>query len=232
MIVSKKGFWFLVMCVLFDCVIPLQAVIIPLDDSGWAMVVDSNPGEVDFPFIYGVTDDAVSIQLDKVFDRAVGSDGFFDPIVIEFQKVSPDATANIIIRDEYIVNDTDIEWFDFHMHLIVSIMDPQAGFNPDFLPDGDQLEDAYYSTNYGYDELPIQLHFVDADGSGVPALPAGDDIFRPGHIAGQIVIVTNPQMEVGERFGLKEVPSIPEPTTLLLLGIGGLMAFRSKRRPA
>jgi len=54
---------------------------------------------------------------------------------------------------------------------------------------------------------------------------SGENVFWPGHNGGQIVIVTNPRMQVGEHFGLKEIPTIPEPATVLLLGIGGLITL-------
>jgi len=211
------------MCV---CVAPVEAVIIPLEDSGWAMVVSPSvweSGQVGEPYVYGVVDDAVVLQLDKLFNRPAQG-GFVDPIIIEFQKISTNAALNIIIRDEYIINDTGVEWVDYHMHLISC----QTGFNPNFLPDGHQFEEVFYGDNYGYNDLPTRLHFVNTEGGGVPYSPPGDDVFQPGYAGGQIVIVTDPEMEVGARFGLKEVPTIPEPAALLLLGIGGLMALNRK----
>ena len=235
----RKEFTLLVLLVLFVCVDFVKAVTVPLidlrtgRDSGWEIVISPSVidiGEISTPYVYGVTDDAVYIQLDKTFTEPP-VDMLFDPLIIEFEKTSADASLNIVIEDEYIVNDTGTEWFDFHMHLIVDILSPEAGFNPSFLPDGGQLEDVYFSTNSGYEGLPIELHFVDSDGSGVPSSPAGDDVFQPGYKSGQIVIATNPELEVGERFGLKEVPTVPEPATVCLLGIGGvLMAFRRKKR--
>jgi len=245
---SKKGVGFLVsvLCTLCVCTAPVEGISIPLIDpithidSGWAMVVRSELLEgqqVDVPYVYGVIDDAVAIQLDKTFSRPFSEDGFNYPIIIEFEKTASDATPNIIIREEFIRNETGMEWIDYHMHLIVDALNPQAGFDPTFFPDGDQLEDVYYTSNYGYGGLPIQLHFVDTDGSGVlssPPYEQGENVFQPGYFTditdSQIVIVTDPGMAVGEHFGLKEIPTIPEPATVCLLGLGALGILRKRRK--
>lgn len=146
------------MCSLFVCTVSVEAtpVVIPLDDSGWAAAIDDvmlyETREVGAPYVFGITDDAVVIQLDKTFRKPL-RDGFFDPIVIEFQKIQQTNITNIIIRDERIANCTGSEWFDFHLHLTNTF----AGFNPDFIPDGDQLEKVFYSMNFGYDGKPEWL---------------------------------------------------------------------------
>jgi len=202
------------------------------EDSGWAvsMRTDIDGGEVMVPYVYGVTDDAVIIELDKTFDRPFES-GFGIPIILEFTKTSKDATQNIVIRDEYVKNQTGSTWVDYHMFLMVGLSSPNAGFDPAYVPHGDQLESVYYSANYGYNGFPIQLNFVDTDGSGVSSL-LGDNIFQPGYVSGQIAIVTNPAMGVGASFGLKEVPTIPEPATIALLGIGAVITLNRRRRSA
>ena len=111
---------------------------------------------------------------------------------------------------------------------MVDTLNPQAGFNPNFLPDGDQFESVYYVRNSGFNGMPIQLNFVDTDANGVPAFPPGDDIFLPGFTIGRIVIDVDPQMPVGTRFGLKEV-SAPEPATIALFGLSGLIAVSVSR---
>jgi hypothetical protein len=237
---SKMKIGLLTLCAVLVLSATVHAVSIPLEDSGWAVVISSEfleGGQVAVPFVYGVTDDAVVIQLDKIFDRPFQQDGFNYPIIIHFWKLSADATPKIIIEDECIENETGTEWTDYHMHLMVNPLAPEAGFDPAFIPDGDQLEDVSYSSNYGYSNLPIDLDFVDSDGSGVlssPPVEPGENWFRPGYWngdGGRIVIVTNPQMEVSDHFGLKEVPTtVPEPATIVLFGTAGVWIFNRTKQ--
>jgi hypothetical protein len=227
---SKKGFYF---CVLFLCaafVFPASswALIVPLEDSGWALVIGPNSGEVSV-VVDMVTNDAVYIQLGKTFDSVLEGE-LFGPIIVEFQKISAAATSNIVICDEFIVNDTGTEWFDFHISLPVNLLEPEAGFDPAFVPDGDQLEDVFYSWEHGYQGLPTELNFLNMTGGGVVSSPLDENVFRPGYFGGQIVIKTNPALLEGARFGLKEIPTIPEPVTLSLFGISLLLTISRKRR--
>ncbi len=225
--------------IILSCLISIMlsasalAVFQPLGSSGWDFVVRSNQlegGQVSWPYVYGVTSDAVIIQIDKTFNRPF-SLGFNYPIIIEFEKRSANAVSKIVIHDERVINQTGSQWSDYHMFLIVDACTPEAGFNPNFLPDGDQLENVSYDLyGYGYGNLPIQLNFSDADASGVPFSPPGENWFQPAYYGGQIVIETNPQMPVGGHFGLKEIPTIPEPATFALLGLGALSLLRRKRK--
>jgi hypothetical protein len=232
---SKLKFGLLALCTMLVFPAAVQAVSIPLGDSGWALLVRPElieGGQVAYPYIYGVTDDAVVIQLDKVFNRPFSQYGFNYPIIVEFEKLSANATLKIIIEDELVINKTGREWTDYHMHLMVDVLDPEAGFDPNinFIPDGDQFENVGYASNSGYNNLPIDLHFIDTDGNGV-LYTSGENWFQPGWWDGRIVIVTDPEMDIGDFFGLKEIPTaIPEPATLTLLGVASIWIFIRKKQ--
>lgn len=204
-----------------------KSAVLDIGDSGWQMIVSADNqlvGDIGYPYIYGTINDAVHLELDKTFRKGPDEFGFMSPLTIEFKKVSANAVSRIVIRDEYIVNDTGVEWVDFHMQLLVSMMNPEAGFNTSYIPSGGVLENVSYSMPYGYNGNPVRLDFENASGGGVSYID-GEDIFQPGLAYGDIVIEVNPNLAVGSRFGLKEIPTIPEPATAALLALGALPAL-------
>ena len=231
MTLDKKVFIFV--CMMIMALTNLSgAVVVDLGDSGWAMVVSPlvlEHSDVSVPW-YGIEGDTLYLELHKTFGRPLDDSEMFLPIVLEFEKISENASSTIVLTDEYIVNDSDVEWYDFHMQLMVSISEPEAGFDPQYVFDGQQLENVFYSEFVGYDGLPVKLNFLNEEGGGVPPVPPGEDIFWPGYEQGELVIVTNPEMEVGDRFALKEMPSVPEPATLALLGGGAFCVYTRKRK--
>jgi len=215
-------------CVALVAVSSVQASVTPLGDSGWSMIVSKGMQPVDTPYIFGTTNGALSIELHKTFNVQRDSDGYFTPIVIEFMKTSANALSKISINDEYITNATGTTWDGFDMQLMVNTVNPQAGFNP-VAVDGDQLENVSYSLNAGYNGEPILLKFRNGQGDGVTS--ALDDAFKPGLVVGSILIDVNPNLAVGTRIGLKEIPiAMPEPATMMMLGLGGLSLLRKKRK--
>jgi len=228
---SKKILYALVFLVGVSTSTFVHDKVIPLDGSGWAMIANTN--QVKYPFTYSVNNDAVIIQLDKDFYGPVDSYGNLDPVVIQFMKISNQATSEIVIREEYIYNSTNSYWKDFHMFLLVGIENPEAGFDPTQTPYGDQLEQVSYSNYVGYNPgtgaLPIGLDFA-TGGQGVSNV-LGENLFNPGYRSGYdpIVILTDPDLSVGARFGLKEVPTVPEPMTIVIF-LAGLGLWWIKRR--
>jgi hypothetical protein len=202
------------------------------------MVVSSDltrTNQIKVPRVYSVEEDSVVIELDKTFFGDIDAYGNFDPLIIEFKKTAANAKTKIVIRDEYVVNDTEQAWDDFHMFLLVNALVPEAGFDPTMIPYGDQLENIYYDNFVGYNSgsgaLPIQLNFAAVNGTRV-SNEDGDDIFRPGFRSigdyDPIVIITDPSLAVGSRIGLKEVPTMPEPATLMIL-LAGMGLLRLKK---
>jgi hypothetical protein len=204
-----------------------RAAVLDLGDSGWQMIVSAENqlvGDIGYPYIYGTINDSLHLELDKTFHKGPDDFGFMSPLTIEFKKVSANAVNRIVIRDEYIVNNTGVEWVDFHMQLLVSMMNPEAGFNTSYIPSGGVLENVSYSMPYGYNGNPVRLDFENSTGSGVSHID-GQDIFQPGLAYGDIVIEINPNLPTGSRFGLKEIPTIPEPATAALLALGAIPAL-------
>jgi len=201
------------------------AALYQLGDSGWSAAVND---EWDISFsVDALSERAVIIEIQKRFVGEPDEYGLMPSMYLEFIKMSEDAVGQIIINDEYILNDTSEDWIDFHIELAVG-GNQRAGFCYQCIPSGDQFETVVLSGSSGYLGLPTRIDFRDGL---VPNDPPGEDNFRPGHAYGAMVIVTNPEMGVGERILLKEFPTIPEPATLLVLLAGlGLACARMKRR--
>ena len=196
-----------------------------LEDSGWLAAVneDWDIGVV----VDDITDDAVIIQITKRFVGEPDEFGLMPAMYIEFIKDSEDAVGQIIITDEFITNDTTEPWIDFHIELAVSIFDPEAGFALDSDPSGDQFSTVVLSGSNGHNGLPTKFDFRDGL---VPNEPADEDDFRPGWNLGKIIVVADPDMQVGQRILLKEYPTIPEPATLGMLLLGSLALLGRGRK--
>lgn len=197
------------------------ASVYQLGDSGWSAAVDS---EWDITFtVDDLTERAVIIGIQKRFTGEPDEYGLMPAMYVDFIKTSEEAVGQIIITDEYIVNDTSEVWTDFHIELTGS-SNPLAGFCNQCIPSGDRFETVVLSGSDGYLGLPTRFDFLD----GLVTNIDGEDYFRPGYAYGAMVIIVNPEMEVGQRIFLKEYPTIPEPATLGLMLLGGLLLLRRK----
>ena len=210
--------------------VPAQAVVNPLEfgdeDSGWLVAVNE---DWDISVVVdGLSEDAVFIQIFKTFVGEPDEFGFMDAMVVEFIKDSEDAVGMIIIRDEFVTNNTSEDWIDYHMELAVAEFNPQAGFSAESDPWGDQFDTVFFSGSEGYNGLAHRLDFYDGL---VPTDPEDQDDFRPGYGTEEfnyIAIVADPALDIGQQIILKQWPTIPEPATLSVLLLGGLALLRRR----
>jgi len=217
-----------------------SAAVVPLGNSGWtaSIPVDlANLGyiglSVDDPDAVLDGTPAVVIQLSKQFVGDADVFNLFQPLYFEFKKTEPDAYDDflIVIKDEVVKNDTTGGWVQFRMTLMVDLLDPEAGFDPSYPLGSNKFSTVVASDNWGYDPgsgpLPVAWTFTDG---WVPNTPEDQDLLRIAEPSDEmIVIVANPNLETGRRIVLKELPKIPEPTTLLFLTVAGVgLAFRKK----
>ena len=194
-----------------------------LGNSGWTVAVNED-WDIGVA-VDDVTDDAVIVQIAKRFVGQPDEFGLMPAMYIEFIKTSEQAVNQIIITDEFVTNDTTETWIDYHMELVVSIFDPEAGFSLASNPSGDQFATVELSGSNGHNGLPTKFDFYNGY---VPNNPPSQDDFRPGYDSGAIIIVADPEMQVGQRILLKEYPTIPEPVTLGLLLTGGLVLLKRR----
>ncbi len=188
-------------------------------DSGWDLIVNGYSQNHVAAVVDSVNDNAVIIELIK--DFAYSPDGSVQPLYVKFQKRLPNALPNIVIADEFIENNTGFDWHDFHM-ILISMGDPDASFDPQVKPVGAPFDTVYYSGLPGFDGLPTVLNFEDGTVANGQIFQPGVSYTQPG---GHISIITNPQMQVGDYFYLKEIPStvIPEPATIFLMGAAAIV---------
>lgn len=229
---GNAGFAFLIaagICLL--CVQPLAAATVDLG-GGWEAAWDASLDElVDVTNrVGGVVStpvgDAIFVQKSAEFTQPQNPlTGLFNSIPITFTQNSPDAVRFIVIEDEIITNSTGSDWTDFHM----LVQDgPDAFFRPDYTADPllsggpgpigwtiDPFTQAAFSPDNK--ELDIWGGVV---ANGTKWFP-GD-----GATNGNLWIEVNPTGST--TFILKETPT-PEPATLGLLALGGLMLRRRRR---
>jgi hypothetical protein len=141
-----------------------------------------------------------------------------NPINVTFTALTPSAVTSIAIDDEIITNSTGVTWVDFHMHL-----QPSAG---------DAVWDVASSAGFSVNPFTASSftngnHSFNAFNGSVTS----GSVWFPGLISGQLHIdVTPPAPGALASFVLSEVPSIPAPGALALLGIAGVISGGRRRR--
>ena len=189
-------------------------------------------------------DHVLALEVFKVFD--IPQDpvfGTMSPLTLVFEQIAPDDETSdmILINDEMITNGTGEAWVGFSWTLVQF---GYADFNEELTFPGD------FGGNPAYDfDLDVfnEHEWLYSQPSPNPAtwsqtLRAYDGVvpdgglFMPGVMSGQLVIDVDllgfDGSDADAIFFLKEYPTLPEPTTLAVVVLGGLMLLRKRRRAA
>ena len=212
-----------------------SAALTPIDGTGWSVEM-YGIFEASVNITYRDTlGDAIWIEIDKEFNSEFFDGGVMgQPIAIKFVLTDSQAAnfaPDIVITEELIVNNTGRTWNDFHMAVSWDLNNPgnpYVGFDPQYiftadLPPYNPFKSIGFSDYIGMNGMPVSLDFDDGQ-------VADGETFAPGYYGSDdnyVRIVTD--MDEGQFFILKEWPTVPEPTTLLLLS-GGFMALRLRKR--
>lgn len=196
---------------------------IPLNDpstgaaSGWEVVIfDPQHADIVTDFV-SLQDGVVVIQKYAEFTRIDPFTGAPEAINIDFRQVADDANTvtKIVITDERIINNTGVDWNGFNNILVDS---GQATWNAaemagvsiaPFTQESFSADMTLYRTFGG---------FV-TDGS----------TWLPGAAQGAFVIDVNLDNDNPVVFTLKELPSVPAPGSMALLGLAGVVGIRRRR---
>ena len=184
--------------------------------------------------------DFLVINIDKVFD--VPPDPLFgtlSPLIMTFEQIAPDAetTATIVIDSENITNETGEAWNGFEWTLVqfgyasfdelATLLpgQPEDSFNLAPFNDSEWL---YNQPSPNIATWSQTLHAYDG------VVPDGG-IFSPGVPSGSLFINVDIGFDGSDAdaiFYFKEIPTVPEPTSMAILAVGGFSLLGKRRRAA
>jgi len=210
----KRSFLIVVVS-LFVAASSANALTVPLGTSGWQAVWDSSLDPYVEITVEPTTEtDAVYIHKFAEFIQGPDEFGFFPTIPITFQQTAPSSVTRIVILDETLTNSTGVGWTDFHWDLLDH---GDAWFESGRPFVTDPLVNQHWST----DSTSLSV-----DGFGTNGLVPNGGVWNPGLAYGELVInVVSKPTPLYTTFTLKETPT-PEPASLLLIAVGGLLLRR------
>jgi len=182
--------------------------------GGWEATIFDEANvdlEVDF-----VGEDTLVLQKFAKFIEVDPFSGKPVPQSIAFNQVADDAdtVSRIIITEEFIFNNTDLTWNGFR----ISLLGSNAAFNPE------------ESADFSFDPFTT-FEFQDDNTEAVfgGGLIEPDGTWNPGMESGGLVIDVDLSQDDPVKFILKELPQIPAPGAIALLGIAGVIGRRRRR---
>ena len=201
-----------------------RATVIPLDGGWQADVVD--PAGVSI-VVDLVGPDFLVIQISKDFTEPPGVGGVFPSQLIDFQQIDEDANTvpRIVVADESITNLTGVDWTDYHW----AILDAGDAWINVPLSQGwttDPFTNKTFSDPWNVFNDPDKATDLLADEGVV----YNNSSFFPGAgpSDGELVIDVDLGVVDPVSFTFKQFPT-PDPATLSLLALGGLLVMRRRR---
>jgi len=193
-----------------------------LEAGGWRISgppqnTTSNEVDIVLDFV-SIVDDVMIIEKVAAFRQLNELFPIPDSIVLSFQQIAPDAqtVSRIVITDETVVNQTGVDWVAFQFIL--------SGFG--FVEFNQALSASFDVSPFTNKTYNGDSTVLTVDG-GVLANGA---VWTPGQFAGQLVIDVDLSDEFPKFFTFKELPLIPTPGTVALLGLAGMAVFARRRR--
>ena len=164
------------------------------------------------------------IEIVKVFAGEIGPYSTMPSVFVNFDQIDEAVTPiqKIILNDEVVLNDTDFDWYDYHM-----VVDGVGGGTfGDASINVAETESSGFSVNPFVLHGPMTEHRIDLIGGPV----AQGEFFYPGRNNGFLSIDVDLAQDEKTHWFIKQWPT-PEPATMAVLGFGGLtMLLRRKRQ--